>query len=300
MTETRHCPNCGAEVAPGGRFCPQCGSSVEAPEPVPAKEDRPADGFNILSGEAAPAGQAPADEFANRRPATIEELRRYCAARSMPLEKMRFFIGENYQQPRAFGVYEEDGRFTVYKNKADGSRAVRYCGPDEAYAVNELYQKLLEECHNRGIFPERYGMPGGMRGAGSDAGTNAGRSAGRGTRGSRRTNLVGIIVIGVIVLAFVLFLVFKKPNGYYRSSGGDVYYLYGSTWYYPSGDNWYRHDPIGEMEYIDGGYSSDWGVSSFTDSGTYRDIRDREERESRDRDTWSDWDSGGTDWDSDW
>ena len=33
----------------------------------------------------------------------------------------------------------------VYKNKSDGSRAIRYQGLDEAYAVNEIYLKLQVE-----------------------------------------------------------------------------------------------------------------------------------------------------------
>ncbi len=39
----------------------------------------------------------------------------------------------------------------VYKNKADGSRSIRYRGPDEAYAVRALYEKLLEMCRLMGI-----------------------------------------------------------------------------------------------------------------------------------------------------
>ena len=46
---------------------------------------------------------------------------------------MRFFIGEDFREARAFGIYKAgENRFVVYKNKSDGSRAVRYDGPDEA------------------------------------------------------------------------------------------------------------------------------------------------------------------------
>ena len=65
---------------------------------------------------------------------------------NLPLEEMRTFIGEDYKGAKAFGIYkdETDGTFVVYKNKEDGTRAVRYKGSDEAYAVNELYQKMKE------------------------------------------------------------------------------------------------------------------------------------------------------------
>ena len=59
---------------------------------------------------------------------------------------MRFFIGVDYKKPKAFGIYQDgDGNFVVYKNKADGSRAIRYKGTDEAYAVHELYLKMQSE-----------------------------------------------------------------------------------------------------------------------------------------------------------
>ena len=61
----------------------------------------------------------------------------------------RFFIGKDTRAPRAFGIYEANGEFIVYKNKSDGSRAIRYKGTDEAYAVNELYMRLKEEILNQ-------------------------------------------------------------------------------------------------------------------------------------------------------
>ena len=61
------------------------------------------------------------------RPRTIEELKQWYKDRALPpYETTRFFIGINYQQPRAFGIYKDGSEFVVYKNKADGSRAVRY------------------------------------------------------------------------------------------------------------------------------------------------------------------------------
>ena len=79
-------------------------------------------------------------------PQTIEELKQWYKDHHLPPEEVtRFFIGKNYKKPKAFGIYEENGRFIVYKNKANGSRAIRYDGADEAYAVNELYLKLKEE-----------------------------------------------------------------------------------------------------------------------------------------------------------
>lgn len=87
---------------------------------------------------------------AKTTPRTIEELQQWYSDRHLPpYETTRFFIGEDYRGSRAFGIYEENGMFTVYKNKDDGSRAVRYRGTDEAYAVNEIYLKLKSEILNQ-------------------------------------------------------------------------------------------------------------------------------------------------------
>ena len=69
----------------------------------------------------------------------------------MPLEKMRFFIGENRKEPKCFGVYQDEstGNWIVYKNKADGTRAVRYEGPDEARAAQEIWNKIGDEVKHR-------------------------------------------------------------------------------------------------------------------------------------------------------
>ena len=86
------------------------------------------------------------NRHANGVPQTIEELKAWAKEMNLPLEEMRTFIGEDYKGAKAFGIYkdETDGTFVVYKNKEDGTRAVRYKGSDEAYAVNELYQKMKE------------------------------------------------------------------------------------------------------------------------------------------------------------
>ena len=83
-------------------------------------------------------------------PQTINELKNWYVARNLPPEHItRFFVGQNIKEPRAFGIYENNGEFVVYKNKSDGSRAIRYQGADEAYAVNEFYIRLKQEIINQ-------------------------------------------------------------------------------------------------------------------------------------------------------
>lgn len=84
-------------------------------------------------------------------PQTIEDFIEWYERNNLPsFEVTRFFIGINYPYPKAFGIYKDSqGICTVYKNKADGSRAIRYQGYDEAFAVNELFQRLKAEIADR-------------------------------------------------------------------------------------------------------------------------------------------------------
>ena len=86
----------------------------------------------------------------DKTPKTIAELQQWYQDRHLPpYETTRFFIGINYKKPKAFGIYQDGDQFIVYKNKANGERAIRYQGTDEAYAVNELYLKLKSEILNQ-------------------------------------------------------------------------------------------------------------------------------------------------------
>ena len=126
MASISTCPFCGRGVRSGGRTCPYCGGANEKYVP-----DSPRAAF---------------------LPETVAELKEYCAERGWPLSRLRFFIGEDCREPKAYGICKAgENHFVVYKNKADGSRSVRYDGPDEAYAVSELLAKLLENCHRLGI-----------------------------------------------------------------------------------------------------------------------------------------------------
>ncbi|MBO7702835.1 MAG: zinc ribbon domain-containing protein [Solobacterium sp.] len=265
MASTGKCEYCGATLLSTEETCPQCG----APNPnyVPEEEHH-----HII------------------QPRTIEELKEYCAERGMPLLRMRFFIGEDYREPRAFGIYQDGERFIVYKNKSDGSRAVRYQGKDEAHAVNELFQKLLQECHNRGIYPD--GKPeGSVRNVKQ--------------RSFTKKFLIGFFVIWLGLGAGIAgwSILSHKNDGYYNFGDGTTYYHYGNDWYTETdyGD-WVETEPVYEgdiSEYFLGeNYTSDWGVSDFKASDTYEELRESESSSSSS--DYDSWDSSDTDWDSDW
>ena len=292
MASTGICAYCGAPISSSSQKCPQCGADnplyvVPVRGPVLDREaeekDQPAStgscpycGGTLRSDQKfCPNCGAENPHYVQdtprriQHPRTIEELKEYCAERGMPLLRMRFFIGEDRQEPRAFGIYQNGDRFVVYKNKDNGNRAVRYDGPDEAYAVNEIFQKLLVECHNRGIYPD--GRP-----ASAPNRSAAGRSvpgntslwqkllkgfitflfwpmvlmaklvSGRGKKWgcvSFFLILVGAVVSFSLTLLHWTFLVgipaygieqlnLHKDDGYYRYEDQAVYYKDGDSYYY--------------------------------------------------------------------
>ena len=276
MASTSKCPFCGATLSSEDKVCPSCGAPNER-----YVADTPRTVFF---------------------PKTIAELQEYCAERGMPLLKMRFFIGEDFKEPKAFGIYQDGNDFVVYKNKSNGQRAVRYRGPDEEHAVDEIFTKLLEECHNRGIYPDGKPARGETtRNGGSTRSRGSGAGGGR-SGGSNALWIALVCFLGLMALAMIHDFRLHKNDAYYQYNN-QYYYHYGSDWYTSDSgyDDWYEvYDfPVEDYEdyYVGEDFDSDWGVSDFKSSDTYEELREDNSSSSSDYDSW---DSSDTDWDSDW
>lgn len=250
-------------------------------------------------------------------PRTIEELAAFCREKNLDLEALHFYIGEDHRGPKAFGIYKDGENFIVYKNKSDGSRAVRYRGSDEAYAVNELYQKLktvVFEAKQQGSSktPSR-----GVQFSGG--GTN------------KRTGCLIAVVIAIIlpfVIGFFLNAIGWEPetkmpaNGYY-SYNNEEYYHDSTGWFRYFNNAWHRAKVNSELEdhfdsYFDSMYDGDLIDDYFDDYDDddhpydddcndydYDDYDyDDDWDDDWDDDDWDyDWDydwDDGFDWDSDW
>lgn len=281
----QRCEYCGGWVDDADETCPNCGA---------------ANAHLMASGEGVPK--------------TIEELRAFAESHNLPLRDMRFFIGEDYKEPRAFGIYEdEDGNFVVYKNKANGERAVRYRGKDEAYAVNELYQKMKSEVATQK----------------NRLGNQKERHATQEVKKKRRGSfLAGFGVCGIIalLLATCVACIDSVPNnGYYDYGGTHYYNTSGDWWLYDDASSEWRREtnPPSELRdeyksYWQGSdYDSDTGTTEFVKSDHYdysssgsSSYDDEDDWSSSWDDDWDDddwdwdssdsWDSSYTDWDSDW
>ncbi|MCR5829014.1 MAG: zinc ribbon domain-containing protein [Lachnospiraceae bacterium] len=280
------CNYCGSMIDETEKACPNCGAP--------------------LSG---------ANRTAPTSPQTIEELRQWYIARNLPPEEVtRFFIGKDIKEPKAFGIYKNsNGDCVVYKNKSDGSRAVRYQGSDEAYAVNELYQRMRSQIEDQ---KRRNNMR--RRNYGSNKNSNNNRPG-----FWKRNKWIIIIIVAGLICALVSRSGSGIPRGYYNYGGRDYYYQ-DSDWYYydNSSNSWFESDPSSDIySYITGdnysSYSNNYSDYSFSGGNTFEssDYYDSDSGSSwYDSDDDSSWDSdwswdssdswdsdwGGSDWDSDW
>lgn len=175
-------------------------------------------------------------------PRTIEELKAWYVARKLPpYEITRFFIGENRSESRCFGIYlDSKGDYVVYKNKADGTRAVRYAGKDEAYAVNEIYTKLKDEILNQKAYNVNH--PKSTNSYTSNGYANYG---GRGASPERQRSIVGkfvliwlfaqIVLPIIVTILGVIFVLFTPTND-------NGYFYKNNNLYYNDTNLWYKYD----------------------------------------------------------
>ena len=170
---------------------------------------------------------------ASSQPVTIEQLKEWYASKGLPpYDVTRFFIGENYTKPKAFGIYKDEktGNFVVYKNKASGERAIRYEGTDEAYAVNELFQRLKQEIIEQKAHNVKNGEPAPKKQYKKSLGCFG----------------WGIMIFALFAVIFIAYFGFIEPKtipaaGYYTRDNG-VYYHISSD----SKDGWFQYDNAGD------------------------------------------------------
>ena len=241
------------------------------------------------SEEKCPCCGAPNSNYkrvANQVPTTIEELKGWYLGHNLPpYEITRFFIGENYQKPKAFGIYKDvnTGKFIVYKNKDTGERVIRYEGNDEKYAVNELYLKLKEEVLNQKRINQN---------------KNSSSSS-----SSVLSYVVGIAIVAVMFIV-VISIIISPKRGYYNINDTDYYYVNGKWFVYDKND-WTssgKPDYSGNLnDYYEGSSHNSTSHPDISDSSVYDDDWDSNDWDSdSDWDSSDSWDSGGTDWGSDW
>ena len=240
---------------------------------------------------------------------TYQELLEIFEEFHIDCEKTRFYVGRAYSDPKAFVIYQDDfGDYVVYKNKADGSMALRYKGSDEQYAVNEYYQKFLEEIRKRPTFAKKLLSDDPNKGYVS--------------RNNSSKQKASKLFSSILTLWFVTFMFiggvsyvknaydrfYHRKDGYYHTSdytyyrqGRKMYYydkILNAWYYYGLYDDFdYAYDNWDYYDYYD--YDADY--DNFEKSDYYEDWEaDYDGSGWSDSDSWDSWDSFDTDWDSDW
>ena len=262
------------------------------------------------------------DQIPAQIPQTLEELQSFVTTHQIPLQKIHMHLGENYSGAKAYGIYQEGSDFIVYKNKADGSRAIRYRGTDEACAVNEIYQKIRE----MGI-TAKDAQAGTFYSSDSfcDIGdySNDLDSSDESTRkpgffsGIKKRLLSGEVLITFAILLFAFPSILKVLSPDRRTPKyQEGYYSYCDNYYYSDGYDWYIFfDDIWSLIGSDtvSAIISDYSAYSVNiyeegiEACTASYDNDQSDRNSRwDDDDWADdndWDfdfDSDWDWDSDW
>ena len=246
------------------------------------------------------------------RPKTIEELEKWYKDHNLPpYETTRFFIGINYKNPKAFGIYKEDNKFIVYKNKADGSRAIRYEGEDEQYAVHELWQRLKDEIINQ-------------KNNQNKTSSIHNKTDAKSLKFTLMSIFIPFIIPITCAISVILCYTFNTTRtGYFISDNNETYYheSYYDNWYYYDSDtsDWseishsdlpseLKDTKTAEDYYVSSTWNSNYSSVNWEDTTYYDEYQTRYEADSEsssssDSYSWDSsdsWDSGSTDWDSDW
>ncbi|MCR4648721.1 MAG: hypothetical protein K5776_06555 [Lachnospiraceae bacterium] len=218
-------------------------------------------------------------------PTTIEGLKEWYASKGLPPEDItRFFIGKDIKEPRAFGIYKDEntGNFIVYKNKDNGTRAVRYEGSDEAFAVNEIHTRLKQE------ILQQKGRNAANKASKSDN-RNASKKRTKNKKSRRRglsSSLSSFLLIGISMTVLIIIMILERgPDvGYYNYQNA-LYYHYGEDengWalYDTEINDWkkmgyspdvIRHRKNQKDYYLSSDYNSSYGGYDFADSQVYQD-----------------------------
>lgn len=296
------CEFCGSYIDDQSLKCPNCGAPNNGVKRV-------ADGI----------------------PKTIDELISYCMQRDIPYHKLHFRLGEDSKEPKVFGIFKDSktGNFVVYKNKSQGQRAVRYSGKDEAYAVNEIYQKLREiktiskgsqiskSSNKNKVSRSNVNDAQKYYDAYHDKRINR-RSPRKRSYGPRfAIKILACYMIFVVAISFITTMIPFIPsmgkvlhnNGAYIDNvTGDAFYKIGNDFYYYDDydDSWYSYDVEDDWDWDN--YSYEYGdYNNFYDTTYYQDYQDlwedsyewEDDYDWDDDDSYDDWDDD-YDWDYDY
>ncbi|MBR5947556.1 MAG: hypothetical protein IKZ82_02760 [Clostridia bacterium] len=238
MSVERICEYCGAELRGKEPYCPKCGTYDQS---LIDEKSR----FSVI------------------RPQSIEELKLYCREHGIPLSMLDHSVEEDIEEAPMNGIFRDGRRVIVYENAPSGERFILYSGEDEARAAGIYFSRLIDACHDAGIFPER------MAGL-SDPGSYRLEDERIEKTNLHWSGLLSVLLVGAVIVTAVLVLaraVAHRGDGYYTFNG-NYYYKDGYNWYIDSELGWIKLDTADyeedTKEFLGETYLPDWPITEFS------------------------------------
>ncbi|MBQ1371968.1 MAG: hypothetical protein IIY70_03460 [Oscillospiraceae bacterium] len=248
------CGSCKVKYSNKLDNCPNCGALNPAHIPVEA-----------------------ATEYNFRMPKTLRELEQLLEDNRLSPSNIRLHLREDYPGPLCCGIFQDgEGNFVVYKNRIDGSRLVRYRGPDESYAVGELVDKMLEQVEVRRalhvVLPHEQGSMTVQKDS-APKGKKPGRSSGK-RRSKIKWNYLGLFSPLLIVLLLWVVMNWNSTKPGYYLYQNSYYYYQDSDWFVYQGDTWFPTVPVFATDssryFRSERFSTSFGIADFASSGYYK------------------------------
>ena len=253
---------------------------------------------------------------------SIQDILDIAEKHSIPLERMRFFIGVNCQEEKCFGIYYDNytEKYIVYKNKNNGERVIRYQGVNEAEAAQIIMDKIVEETNIREKDKDWWEHQQNLA-TSSDYVKEYNKEIKNRNKQSIdfSTIMNGAATTSIIlcIIAFVVLLLASLPRftyqlykdyqqssprtGYYLDDN-NYYYFNKGVWYFWNDFEWKKYD--GTIDYnnynYNKNYSSNYQITDFKESDYYIEQNTNSNQTyqpSYDYDYDYDW---SFDWDSSW
>lgn len=243
---------------------------------------------------------------------SIEEFKDVFKEFEIDEDKVRFYLGKYHLAPKAYGIYQIDDDYIVYKIKNNGDTTIRYKGPSEQRACNELYTKFLQEISRRKTLSKKYNPY-------HDENYTPVRKQEYidSTKNKKQSKNILIFIIIAFIIIDLAIVAYKRnnqntPQTEYYQYNDDYYKHYNNNWYYwdntlndwfifyPSYDEYYYYDNITDPDdnsYYNYDYNYDYDYSYDNDYEYYDDYGGGyDEFDSYD----FDFGDSYSDWDSDW
>ncbi len=253
---------------------------------------------------------------------SIQDILQLASQYGMPLERMRFFIGVNNTEPKCFGIYQDDaGYWVVYKNKANGERAVRYRGRDEAEASQIIWDKIEEEIKKRKKEKDWWQHQQDLANDPEYAEEYERELENRvlkpryGTRRNQPKNKMKTVMTSVFIIAMLASAAAglsgrirhsSRPSSGYYTHDSELYYYQYPSWYiwdsYAGDWDTYDYDAYYDNDWHDWNYDGRYYVYEGEDDNYYSfQNSDYFNSYSSSSSSSSDYDSDwSSDWDSSW